>query len=377
MKKILLVNQTSGPLFDDVVKHAKSVASVAVFNGICYDRSTSLKRLSTWLVYTLQLSLHLLFLGHRYSRLLVVSNPPFAPLFAPFGRRPYALLLYDLYPDVLRQLKPNNKIFKFCLSCVGLIWRNFNSFSFVRAEHIFTLSDSMAAQLRPYFSSESLWRSRVSVIPPWADTANMFPRPDAARLFCQKYSVKGLLFTYSGNIGITHPLEILLETSALLDSFSPIPIMQFLVIGDGPKRMFLEKMALSLNIPNERLRFLDRLPYSELPVSLSAADLAVVALDGPASSASLPSKTFNALACGTPLLVLAPSNSALAMLTKHHNCGYVIEPGPQASEELSVLIQDLVDHPCKLVELAANALDASRHYTPNNAKLLIDKWLAL
>ena len=132
-----------------------------------------------------------------------------------------------------------------------------------------------------------------------------------------------------------------------------------------------------MNIPNERLRFLDRLPYAELPSSLSAADLAVVALDGPASTASLPSKTFNALACGTPLLVLAPSDSALAMLTKYHNCGYVIEPGPQASERLLVLIQDLVDHPWKLDELAANALVASQNYTPDNAKSLIDQWLAI
>lgn len=375
MKKILLVNQTSGPLFDDVIKYAKSVASVVVFKGIPYNRSTAFDRLLTWLLYSLHFSFHLLFASYQYSKLLVVSNPPFIPLLAPLGRRPYALLLYDLYPDVLWQLKPTNLFSKFCLSCIIWIWRKLNSYSFARAEHIFTLSDSMAAQLRPFFPSQSIWRYRVSVIPPWADTANIFPSPDAARLFRQKYSVNGFLCTYSGNIGITHPLEILLETSVYLDSSSAIPDMQFLVIGDGPKRESLEKMAISLNIRTERLRFLDRLPYSELSASLSAADLAVVALDGPASIASLPSKTFNALACGTPLLVLAPSDSALAMLVKHHDCGYVIEPGVDASKKLSFLIEDLVKHPYKLNNLAVNALDASRHYTSDNAKLLIDEWL--
>ncbi len=151
--------------------------------------------------------------------------------------------------------------------------------------------------------------------------------------------------------------------------------VQLLLIGDGPKRVALEQRATALQFPPLSLRFLDPLPLDELPASLSAADLAVVALDGPAASASLPSKTFSALACGTPLLALAPFNSALAQLVQFHGCGVVIEPGPAAATDLAEVITAFAADRSRLQQLAANALAASRHYTPANAERLLDAWL--
>ena len=53
-----------------------------------------------------------------------VSNPPFAPLLALVSRTPYALLLYDLYPDVLRQLQSTNLITNFLIDIVFLFWNS-------------------------------------------------------------------------------------------------------------------------------------------------------------------------------------------------------------------------------------------------------------
>jgi glycosyltransferase involved in cell wall biosynthesis len=148
-----------------------------------------------------------------------------------------------------------------------------------------------------------------------------------------------------------------------------------LLIGEGPKRVALERRASVLRSAPVCLRFLDPLPLEDLPASLSAADLAVVALDGPAASASLPSKTFSALACGTPLLALAPFSSALAQLVQFHGCGLVIEPGPAAATGLADAITALAADRSRLQLLAANAHAASRHYTPANAERLLDAWL--
>jgi glycosyltransferase involved in cell wall biosynthesis len=90
---------------------------------------------------------------------------------------------------------------------------------------------------------------------------------------------------------------------------------------------------------------------------------------------SLPSKTFNALACGTPILALAPSTSALAQLVQEHNCGYVIEPLSDAPKLLVELLIHLASTPAQLQKLSANALAASFHYTPKNAHRFVDAWL--
>lgn len=374
-KPILLVNQTSGFLFQDIVQSVSRYNSVQIYCGLPYKRSSSFSRIYTWLFYSAKLAIHLLFHGRRYSKLFVVSNPPFAPLLAPLSLRPYALLLFDLYPVVLAQLKPKHLFQRITLYILANFWSLFNHYVCSRADRVFTLSEAMADQLRSYFPTDADWSDRVVVIPPWSDTKNMHPCPEAAQVFRSRYGIRGLLLCYSGNLGLTHPLETLLEACALLNNFSPLPSIQMLLIGNGSKLLSLQRQAHEFQLPQSILRFLDPLPYSDVPASLSAADLAVVALDGPSANASLPSKTFNALACGTPLLALTPVNSALAQLVLEHNCGFVIEPGPEAARQLVDLIIYLIENIKELKHLAINALSASYFYTSKNADRLVENWL--
>jgi len=368
---LLLVNQSIGPLFAAVVAAARRREPVVLFQGLAYKRSPAWARLLTWGGYSMQLAWHLLIHGQRYQHLLLVSNPPLAPLLAPLARCPYALLLYDLYPQVLAQLEPRYPLQRAFLARVARLWQRANRMVFARAERVFTLSEAMADELRPAFTSEASWRSKVVVIPPWADTAQLRPIPAAANPFRRQHGLDGrLLVTYSGNLGLTHPLEALLEAAAQLNGS-----VQVLVIGTGPKRRALEELARQLKLPPEALRFLEPLPLEQLPFSSAAADLAVVALDGPAAGASLPSKTFTALASGTPLLALAPPDSALTALVRQHGCGVVVPPGPTAATELASVITALAADPERRRHLAAAALDASRHYTPANADCLVEEWL--
>lgn len=385
---LLLVNQSIGPLFADLVAAAERRAPVVVFRGLAYRRTPALARLFTWIGFSLQLAWHLLWNGPRYQRLLLVSNPPCAPLLAPLARRPYALLLYDLYPQVLAQLQPRQALSRWLLALLVGGWRIANSHLFAGAERIFTLSPAMADQLRSAFATEALWKDSVVVTPPWADTSQLRPSPDAAQAFRQEHGLATqgsngsptLLLTYAGNLGLTHPLEVLLEAAALLEAQADAPPVQLLLIGHGPKRAALEQRARALRLPPSRVRFLPPLPYHQLAAGLSAADLAVVALDGPAASASLPSKSFSALACGTPLLALAPADSALAQLVQQHRCGLVIAPGPlsdlqHVARQLAAAIARLTADPTLLQPLAVNALAASRLYTPANAERLLEAWL--
>ena len=370
---LLLVNQTIGPLFSDVVSAAKNRGEVHVFKGAAYDRSTFFSRCFTWSFFSIQLAWHLIRCGQRYDRLLVVSNPPIAPLLAPFARRPYSLLLYDLYPQVLRQLH----LPPFLLVPTIKLWHSLNKLVYANAERVFTLSTVMASELRPYFVNEALWSSKLTVIPPWSDKS-VSRRSDQDRdLFRQQMGIPNgdLLITYAGNLGLTHPLEHLLHAASILhNNILNLPVC-ILIIGNGPKRSYLEQLSSYLMLTPSRLRFLDPLPFDHLPSLLSATDLTVVALDGPSASASLPSKTFSALACGAPLLALAPTNSSLASLVISHLCGLVIPPGPKASDHIVSAIVDLLANPFQLSEWSSHALASSHSYTSANADAIINAWL--
>jgi colanic acid biosynthesis glycosyl transferase WcaI len=202
----------------------------------------------------------------------------------------------------------------------------------------------------------------------------MRPSPHKADTFKNSHNIRGFLLIYSGNIGITHPLEILIHALEMLTQSSHSEDIKALIIGKGSKRVQLEHLVKALQIP-ETVRFLDPVPYQDLPAVLSAANLAVVALDSPSSDCSLPSKTFNCLACGTPILALARKNSALSSLVLSHNCGFVIEPSPNAPLELVSLLRHILQNPLVLHELSLNALSAASLFTPTNADLLADTWL--
>jgi glycosyltransferase involved in cell wall biosynthesis len=375
LKPILLVNQTQNFLFDDIASSVAQRFPISSLEGPRYIRTSLLLRVFTWCAYTFKLILHLTFASRKYSKLLIFSNPPLAPLIAPLARLPYALILFDLYPLVLSQVKPNYVLIRILFTIFTNFWHFLNSFIVPRAERVFVLSTAMASELRQYFSSDSIWADRVVVIPPWADTTTMLPSPVAADEFRTKFSIDGFLVTYSGNLGLTHPLEFLLEASALLINSSLSSRIQILFIGCGPKRNSLESQARELQLPQTSLRFLNPLPYNDVPASLSAADIAVVALDSLSASASLPSKTFNALACGTPVLALAPESSALSQLILKHNCGFVIEPGPDAPQNIADFLCELAANPDQLQKLSDNALLASCCYTSSNASSIADKWL--
>jgi hypothetical protein len=369
---VLLVNQSIGALFSELVAALELRVPVVLFRGVVYKRTSPAARLLTWSFYSLQLAFHLWLRGGGYHRLLIVSNPPFAPLLAPLARRPYALLLYDLYPQVLQHLRPHFLCFSPFLRPLVSLWNAANKLVFSRADRIFTLTDAMAEQLRPVFKTESLWREKVVVIPPWSPTYSASSSCFQLSMFRVEHGLDDrMLVSYSGNIGYTHPLEPLIDATSHLDGS-----VQVLFVGHGSKRNALEKRARILALGSDKIKFIDPIPPHHVPLICEATDLSVIALDASVASASLPSKTFTALAFGTPLLVLAPLNSALADLVLFYRCGVVVPPGPEAVHQIVYAIRRLSGDRALLKNLSTNALSASAHYTSANAELLVDSFLA-
>ncbi|QFZ92683.2 glycosyltransferase family 4 protein [Synechococcus elongatus] len=385
--RLLLVNQTVGPLFRDLLAAASQQGTVTLLagsssvtlpagvhwnKGIRYRRQSAAQRLLTWLGFSLQLSVYLLWKGHSYDRLLIVSNPPLAPLLAPWARRSYVLLLYDLYPQVLQQLTPTQQRGwrSQGLQCLTALWQAVNRRVFAQAAAVYTLSPGMAEALKESFPSLQVWRDRVKVIPPWVDP-QLQPLSASETSFRATHQLQAtFLLLYSGNLGLTHPLEPLIQAAEQLQGYD----FQLLFIGQGAKRSSLEKNVQQQRLSN--VRFLDPLPYADLNQSYSAANLAVVCLDGPAAKASLPSKTFTALALGTPILAIAPLDSDLAQLIQNQGCGWVIAPNAQAPEAIAALIKKLIDQPQLLLTAKTKAQVAAADYTVKNAQYLVNDWLS-
>ena len=372
MKRVVLVNQSTGYLmidianayaeaYDEVVLLAGSIKvterplneRIAVKRITAYNRNSSLKRLFTWGWASLQIFNRLLFKYRKYE-VVYVTNPPMAYLSALCLKNPFSLIVYDTYPDALKNvgIGEGNILYK--------RWEKWNRKLFARARKIVTLSDGMADCLAGYVD-----RDRITVVPNWASKSTFGPVPKPENPFVRQYGLENkFVVMYSGNIGYTHNVEVLVEAARRLSEDDRI---HFLLIGDGKKRPELESMSRSYGLKN--CTFLDWQPAEMLQYSLSGADLGVITLNDETARVSVPSKTYNLLAVGAPLLCIAPEESELASMVDRYGNGACFRP--EQIDGIVDFIRELASDKSRRDTMAEHSLTASKRFTFSNAKLYV------
>ena len=108
-----------------------------------------------------------------------------------------------------------------------------------------------------------------------------------------------LVLFYAGIIGHAQGLEVVLEAAHQVRELEGLHI---LLIGDGPVRAALQQRSRELDLPN--VRFVDGMKRVDLLRAIAAMDAAVVPLrKNDLFKGAIPSKIFEALALGKPLLL--------------------------------------------------------------------------
>lgn len=371
MKNVTIINQDSGYLMIDianaldkrginsflitgrlVTRNTQLAESVKVKKIIRYSRTNKTLRLITWLVGFLQIVLRIKSL-HKNDYLFIVSNPPLTVFLPLVCSNRYSIMIFDVFPDTLIQmgiLQENSLLSRF--------WKKANKKVFEKADNIFTLSNDMASKINAYTDSRE-----IKIVPIWSDNDFFRPIPKDQNPFIKKHGLNDkFIVLYSGNLGEIHCVEIIPKLASLINN----PDIVFVIIGEGSRRHWLEN-----EIRNQRLRnclVLPLQPVNEMCFSFASADLAIVSLGTNVSGLSLPSKTFNFISSGIPLLCIAKDDSELSRIVKTYKNGKSFEP-----DNLSGIldyIKELKSRPdlCELYR--ENSLKASKNFTSRNADLV-------
>jgi glycosyltransferase involved in cell wall biosynthesis len=317
---------------------------------VAYDRSSSLKRLFTWGWGTLQIFNRLLF-KYRKHEVVYVTNPPMAYLSSLVLKNSFSIIVYDTYPDALSNIgiKKTNWIYK--------KWSRWNKKLFAKASKIVTLSDGMADCLSNYIE-----RDKITVIPNWASKESFRSIDKKDNPFVKEHGLEDkFTVLYSGNMGFTHNVQVIIEVANRLKDNNHI---HFMLIGDGKKKTELQQMAQSYGLEN--CTFLDWQPVDKLQFSLASADLGVITLNDETALVSVPSKTYNLLAVGAPLLCIVPEASELSCLVNKYKNGAWFQPNQVL--EMANYVEELATNKEKKDAMVRNSLEASKNYTFANAK---------
>jgi glycosyltransferase involved in cell wall biosynthesis len=280
-----------------------------------------------------------LLMSDSKAPLLIVSNPPFLPLVGVLLRWlrgvDYIFLVHDIYPDIavhLGYLSPHGLTQK--------LWHWLNRWILGNASGIIVLSESMRLRIESKLKQPYHGKSRpgVFVIPNWADGDYIVPQnPDANPFICRHGLENRFIVQYSGNMGLFHDLECVVEAARLVRDEEFL----FLFIGGGGKKMKLEQMAQEYALTN--VRFLPYQDRSVLPDSLTAAHCAVVTLEKGIEGLAMPSKLATILAAGIPVVAFCDENSDIAAIIREGKCGYDLRQGD--STGLVRIITELRQNP--------------------------------
>lgn len=145
---------------------------------------------------------------------------------------------------------------------------------------------------------------------------------------------KKFVLGYVGTHGMAHALKNVLDAAELLKGYKDV---RFLLVGSGAERNFLIESAQKRNLSN--VIFAPAQPKESMPGVWSLCDVALVHLkDAPLFKGVIPSKIFEAMAMGVPILLVSPKGEASKIICQE-NVGLHI--APEAPRALADAVQTL------------------------------------
>jgi glycosyltransferase involved in cell wall biosynthesis len=162
----------------------------------------------------------------------------------------------------------------------------------------------------------------ISVIPNWADVDQVVPKPQNENSFRKEWRLdQKFVIQFSGNIGRTASIETMIDSAQLLMQHTDI---HFLFVGVGVKRPFLDLAIRDRGLTNVSVS--PPQPRESLCELLNASDVVLIGLISGMTGVSVPSRLYNALAAGKPIIALAEPNSEIALVVKEESIGWVVPP---------------------------------------------------
>lgn len=272
--------------------------------------------------YCLWLIWRLLFFTPATAKVLVVTNPPFAPVLVYWVSLlrgwSYSVILHDVYPDGLVAVgKLSEK------SLITRMWRWFNRHALGAADRVFVLGRDMA---RLCVESYSVRREQIHYAPHWSPVPFLSWRPPADTALWRRMGFKDeFVVQYSGNMGLWHDIECIVRAAEIL---SDEPRIKFLMIGRGIRRAAAEQLSKDLGLKN--MVWLPYQPKEQLNDSLACCHAALISQRAGLAGVAVPCKIYGILASGRAVLAQVPSESEVALVLAEENCGVVTAPGDAA-----------------------------------------------
>ena len=265
------------------------------------------------------------------------------------------LHLQDLVPDAalsVGMMREGNAVW---------LARRLERFVYSRAERITVISQGFLDNL----AGKGIPTKKLRLLPNWVETSKFDHISDPAVRATLGAGNGQTLILHAGNMGAKQGLETVVDAAAKLMDENIV----FTLVGDGSHRRQLEARASRLGLTN--LKFLPL--QDDLPATLAAADLLVLAQLSRVVDSVAPSKLLTYMASGKPIVAAVNESSEAGRMIRDAQCGVVV--GPEEPAALAQAFRDLHGQKGKRAGLGqAGRRYATQHHDPSH---ILSMWTDL
>ena len=317
--------------------------------GTTLDKNVMAFRLFNMLTIGLSVFFHSVRHFKKGDKVLVVTAPPSLPVTTAVAAlvkgASFTLLVQDSYPEILIAVGATKKDSAF-VRFINFV----NRWVYKYASKIIVMGRDMNVL---FVRKTAGLDVPVVTIPNWADLESIHPTPRDSNPLLEELGIADkFVLMYAGNIGHPTDVETIIEAAEKLrdrDEF------HFVFIGAGAKKKWLDATVKERDLSN--ITIFDYRPRSEQNTFLNACDVGLVALIKGMWGTAMPSRTYNTMAAGKPVLALTEQNSELARVIDEDGIGIYVEPGD--SDALVAAILELYDSPSELDKMGKRAREAA------------------
>lgn len=294
---------------------------------------------------------------------VVVASSP--TLFAAVGawwlarglRAPFVIEVRDLWPGIFTELGVIRQRW-LIRALEGL-----ELFLYRRSAAVVTVTHGFAANI----VGRGIDARKVHVVPNGVDLEAFLPGPPDAELLARLGLAGKFVVLYCGAHGISHALHRVLEVAERLGGDARI---HFLFVGDGAEKEGLEAIARARGLSN--VSFHASVERGQVAAFYRSADVCLVPLRNlPLFRTFIPSKMFEILACGRPIVASLAGEAAEILVAAG---GALLTP-PEDVPAIAAAIARLAAEPELRSDLAARGRPfVAGHY---DRRALAEQYLAL
>ena len=290
-------------------------ASIEVFraNGADLDKNTKKGKALSFLLMSKRLYALAKKNIMKEDKVLMVTNP--APLVLLMSRLKksrgfeWHVLVHDVFPENTIPAGLNMPMYNLVKALFDKAYR--------RADQLIALGRDMRQVLDEKVNNGSKREEglpKISIIENWADLKGIKPQP---------MPDGQIILEYAGNIGRVQGLDKVIDN--LPDK------VELHLYGTGS----MEEEIMKMNHPRVFLHG----PYfrSQQNEVLAACHMAIVTLQEGMYGLGVPSKTYNILASGRPVLYFGPKGSEIDLLVREHGIGFCGWPEKWDIKELKMM----------------------------------------